>query len=158
VGVVGMMELKPFYDYELTENIDQLFEFRLKIEQAQKELKRIKELADQELIRRMKEQNIESFETQLSGMKNKIYYAEEKKEKITDPKRLEKMLFEGEDNEAELARRCLSFSASAWKPAKVRELADTLGIDRKELIETNYGQKIEVKILPIELLEKKGVI
>jgi hypothetical protein len=150
--------LKPFYDYELCPDVNELFNHRLLIESAQAELREIKEKLDAELIRRMKEDNIKEFNTLLNGQQAKIYYAKNDKEKIINPERLYKYLTEGQPEEQALAARCLSYAASAWKVAKVKELCDTLGIEQKEIIQKTEGDKIEVKILPVEMLKNKGVL
>ena len=151
-----LQELKPFLEYELAESNEALFVWRMRIEDARKELTEIKAKLDEELIRRMKEQNISSFEIALANGKNKITYGKKKTEKITDPLRLVKMLFSENEGERELSRKALSEGQSAWKIAQVRLIADTLGMP--ELIKTTFEEEIKLQIIPVEMLEKKGVL
>ncbi|MFA6152936.1 MAG: hypothetical protein WC716_16560 [Chitinophagaceae bacterium] len=155
-----MKELDVFKNYEVLQDKDEIFSYRLKLEQAKKELTEIIESLDAHLIRTMKNQNIESFIVKLGDNENKVFYANEKKEKINSPDTLKNMFFSGNDTERDLAKRCLSFSASAWKTAKVKELCDTLGLNQKDFIDTEYTDKIKVTVIPMNILnqKKKGVL
>ena len=123
-------------------------------------LREIRDELDDELVRRMKEENVVEFNTMLKGEPAKVWYSREKKEKIKNTRTLENMLFDGlvpgpEDNpqsqaRRELAKRALSGGQNAWKIPQVRLLVDTLGLD---IIETTFGDKIKVKAVTDEILE-----
>jgi len=142
------------HDFDCAETCRDVFTMRLRIEDAMKILREYKKECDEYLIDRMKEEKIESFEEHLASGKNIIKYGRVKNEKILSPKRLIDMLDDEDTAKRELVRRALAGGQSAWKMAQVRVLCDTLGI--KDLIETKYEDKIEVKVIPIEQIEKRG--
>ena len=67
---------------------------------------------------------------------------------------MKKMLCSEDAAEREMANLALTGSQAAWKIAQVKILADTLGIEG--LIETTYEDKIEVKVIPVEQIEKRA--
>ena len=151
-----MKELLSFKDYELAKDNDELFVCRLKIEEAMQELKKIKANLDEELIRRMKEDGIKSFNVMLGENMSCVRYGKVKKQEITNTKKLKEMLTSESHSDRELALNALSDGQSAWKISQVKILQDTIGLEG--LVKTTYGNKIEVQVVPVDLLKAKGVI
>jgi len=144
------------HDFDCAETCRDVFTMRLRIEDAMKILKEYKKECDMYLIGRMKEEGKEFFKEKLANGMNIIKYGKVKKEKIVSTKRLIEMLNSEDEAERELATKAISGGQSAWKIAQVKVLADTLGID--DLIETKYEDKIEVKVIPIEQIEKREAL
>jgi len=150
------LDLYGHYDFVEAEDFSGMFFERLAIDGAIKRLKEIKEEFDAELIRRMKEAKLDGVEIDAPTGRVKVYWSKKKKEIITDLKRLQNMLLAGTSDEQALAQRALAGGQSAWKLPQVRVLADTLGLT--DLIETTYEDKVEIKILPVEMLEKRKAV
>ena len=148
--------LKPLYDFELQEKVEDVFGFRLMCEDAKAELKELIGKIDAHLIAQMKEKGISEFKMQLASGINKICYGKKKVEKVIGAEQLQKMLFSDNEAERELSRKALAGGASAWKTAQVKILADTLGLTG--LVETTWKEEIELKVIPVEMLEKQGKI
>jgi len=148
-----VLELQKYSDdIQELETTEQAMVLRGVLQDAQKYLRELISELDINLIRIMREQNVESFEWGFDeDTKRKVYVAKEKKEKITDTRKLRAMLTSDDQAERELSHAALSSSQSAWKMAQVKILADTLGLN---LIETTYGNKVVVKEVPVKLLKQ----
>jgi len=148
-------ELEPYTKYEMSETLDELFEWRCKIEDAMAQLREVRANADEELIRRMKEKNLVQFKTQYMGGESVVKYGKKKKTKV-DTRLMKKFLFGGKGSSQDMARDALAGGQSAWKAAKVQLMADTLAIPK--LIETTHEDKIVVEIIQTEKLKQMGII
>ena len=143
-----MNELTEFTKYEMLNSPSDLFNFRVRIEDAIKLLRKYKEDLDTYMIGKMKEQGIREIASMLNGEEVKVYYAPEKKEKIKDVRVLQRMLVSDNQSEREMSLQALSGGQAAWKMGAVRVLQDTLGLD---LIETTVQDKLEIKVLPLKM-------
>ena len=148
--------LEPFASFELCEGKDALFMHRLRIEEALALLKEYRDKLDEELVRVMREEGIEEFNSEMRGRPTKVFFANEKKEEVVASRRLINMLHGNEGDDArEMAFAALSTAKTGvWKVSKLRELADTKGIDRKDLIKTSYGDRIKVQAVDVEAIER----
>jgi len=148
--------LEPFASFELCEGKDALFMHRLRIEEAMALLREYKEKLDEELVRIMREDGVEEFKSVIRGKPAKVWFSKEKKEEAADTRRLINMLHGNEGDAArDLAFRALSSAKSGvWKTSQLRVLADTVGIDSKELIRTTFGDKIKVQAVEEDILER----
>lgn len=138
-----MKELVPFLNYELAENLDNLFLARLRCQDAKTELNEIIEKIDGELMRRMKEQGITEFTTGMEGKRQRVYVSKDKKDTINVAE-MKKLI--ADDKMRDLALMALGNNQNAWKAAEVRTVQDTLG--RKDLIETEWFDTVKVKSMP----------
>lgn len=147
-----MDELKKFhYDIEELESTEQAMMLRGRLQDGLKYIKELIAELDLELMRIMREQDIQSFEWGIDELRKKIWVGKKKTEKITNLAKLRQMLFSEDEAEREMSRAAMSSGQSAWKVAKVKELADTLGLD---LVQTTYSDKLEIKEVPVNLLKK----
>ena len=151
-----MNALEVFRDYELAENLDELFAKLCLIQDAKAKLREIESEAKEEMMRRMKEEGVREFRTGPEGQQNLVRYGRKVTHKIKDTRRLIKMLWSANEAERDLSKEALAGGQSVWKIAQVRVLCDTLGID--DLIETQEKDELELKVVPIDQLKAMGVI
>lgn len=155
VKIADQKILEPYGGFELIDDLHELVNFRSLIEEARKKLMDLIRELDERLIMRMDEENVHEFQFGMEGSQSTIKKAKEAKHKIKDTGVLRKMLVSENPAERELANKALAGGQSAWKIPKVRELADTLGLD---LIETTFSDKVVIKVVPTDMLKQTGKI
>ena len=148
-----MKELEPFRDYELSKTLDQLFEWRLKIQDAKTWLNKLQTELDVELIERMKAQNVEKFKVGIEDNQSEISFGKTAKHTI-NVKEMKVALASEDDGTKNMAFAALGNNQSAWSSSKVREMQDTLG--RDDLCKTTFEDKIKVKVKPVDILKQMG--
>lgn len=144
---------REYRRFEQIDGIENLFLWRLKIDDAMARLVQVKRDLDEELIRRMKDEGKSDFETMIAGKTSRVWYAPETKKKLKNTRVLINMLLSNKGNIKDLAFGALSNGQQVWKMSKVEILCDTLGIKREEMIEVEKGEKIKVESAPLDILE-----
>lgn len=150
--------LDKLYDtLQETTDKDALYFVRLGVEDMRSLLKKMLDAFDAKMVEIMKGEKIHEFEAGPEGRRAVIYYGKEKDETLTDDglRTLRDMLKSAEPD-VQLALLALPTSASAWKLARVKEIADTKGLERDEMIRTEYKDKVAVQYVPKYILEKAG--
>jgi hypothetical protein len=149
------IQLEVYRQFEKVESNEGLYLLRLKIDDAMKILKDIKKNLDKELIQRMQDENVKKIEVILGEKKTVVSYGNKKIEKVINPDVIKNYLMSGNETEKALAYRALSGGQSAWSVAKVREMADTLGMT---LVSCTYESELVIKETPIDALISMGKI
>lgn len=134
---------------EDTSDEHEIYYLRLGIEDLRSLLNNMLDKVDERLIEVMQDKGLREFESGPDNRKCCIYWGKIKDEKLTEIgyKFLSAMLKTDKPDVA-FALGALPTSKSAWKIAKVKEIADTKGVKQRELIETTYRDKLGVQYIP----------
>lgn len=155
VGASSMVKV-VYEKIGMLETIDELYFLRLGVEDLRALLKKALDEIDHRIALRANEEGKTRFECGHEEQKAVIVVGQKREKKVTKDgaAELQKLLLDPDPIKRECVLTALPQSPSAWKPAKVIEVCDTLGLDAKKFVRVEFKDEVGVSYIPKYILQK----